>query len=193
MNRPTDPGAAPPAAAADRNARVGDLSESAFHEAIELHGTSVLRYVRSRVGLDAAEDVTAETFAVAWQVRSSFDPAIGLSIGAWLLGVATNVIARHGRAEARWLKSTAYATHVTSDRSAATEATDHLDGITGRDASQRVTTILCRMPAQQRDPLLLHILGELSYEEIAAVMNVPIGTIRSRISRARQKLERSGR
>lgn len=166
------------------------LDERSFRTAFEQHGATVLRYVRARLGEQLAEDVTSETFVAAWRARASFDPQRGLSIEAWLLGVATHVIARHRRSEARWLRMTTDARHVTPDRSSIDAQLDAVDRrVSTTDQRRRLTRAIRRLPHAQRDPLLLHVLGELSYEEIAAALDLPLGTVKSRINRARQRLQ----
>jgi RNA polymerase sigma-70 factor (ECF subfamily) len=65
------------------------------------------------------------------------------------------------------------------------------DRVSANTASRRLATALARLPAELRDTLLLVAWGDLSYEEVATALGVPIGTVRSRVSRARSKLRRT--
>lgn len=64
------------------------------------HFATIHRYVAGRLGAQAAEDVAAETFLVAYDRRGTFDAARG-DVRAWLFGIATNLVSRHRRKEAR--------------------------------------------------------------------------------------------
>lgn len=104
----------------------------------------------------------------------------------WLLGIATNLLKKHHRAEARILRSAA--------RAAAPEAVaDDVDHISAKvdafAATVRIAHTLRGMASIDRDTLLLYAWGDLSYEDISHAMNVPIGTVRSRLNRARKILK----
>ena len=138
----------------------------------ERHGAAILRYVRRRLGDGPAEDAAAEVFARALTAR--FDGANELP---WLYGIAAHVIADLHRAERRRLKAL--------ERAAAEprrpgEPADPLDAELAR--------ALRKLSRGDREALLLVVWGELSYEETAVALGVPIGTVRSRIARARRNL-----
>ncbi|MBC7461468.1 MAG: RNA polymerase sigma factor [Thermoleophilia bacterium] len=159
---------------------------AAFDHVFERHHSVVYRYLVSRLGIGAAEDAVAETFLAAFATRGRFDPARGTSAVPWLLGIATKRIARHRRAvrqhfaEAVAAAQSSTATNDTDDRSIArSDAASLAPALAGA---------LQHLSAREREPLLLHVLGDLSYEEVAAALSLPIGTVRSRISRARTRL-----
>jgi RNA polymerase sigma-70 factor (ECF subfamily) len=147
---------------------------AAFDTVFERHVAVVHAFAQRRIGLDLAEDITAETFARAFAARSRFDRAQP-SARPWLLGIASNVMRRHWRTERRRLA--AYAKALNDDRPGGppTEETAAL-------------AALARLPLRQREVVLLHAWGDLSYEEIARALDVPIGTVRSRLARARRSL-----
>jgi RNA polymerase sigma-70 factor (ECF subfamily) len=93
----------------------------------------------------------------------------------WLLGVASNLLRRHWRTEKRRLD--AYA------RSAGSRG-----GVTTEPLAADLAAAVKALPRREREPLLLHAWAELSYDEIALALAVPVGTVRSRISRARARL-----
>jgi RNA polymerase sigma-70 factor (ECF subfamily) len=96
----------------------------------------------------------------------------------WLLGIANNLIADHWRAERRRL--IALERMVAAD----SEIVEQSPSMLAPD----LVRALLRLPAADRDALLLVVWGELSYEEAASALGVPVGTIRSRIARARGRL-----
>jgi RNA polymerase sigma-70 factor (ECF subfamily) len=163
-------------------------SEDGFARAYDQHSVAVYRYVASRVGTDAAEDVTAETFAVAWRGRHNYSPLAGTA-QAWLLGVATKVIARHREAEQRWLRHSKDAAR----RLLEPPPNDDLASVDQRlDAEIRravVYAALARLPARDREAFLIHVIVGASYDEIADALDIPVGTVRSRINRARNRMQ----
>lgn len=75
----------------------------AFGVLYDRHAPVLFRYVRSRLGPDA-DDAVGDTFVIAFRTRARFDPARGRSALPWLLGIATNVVAKRRDAELRWLR-----------------------------------------------------------------------------------------
>jgi RNA polymerase sigma factor (sigma-70 family) len=154
-----------------------------FAAIFDRHFDAVHGYLQRRIGRDLAEELAAETFLVAFDNRGRFDPARG-GARPWLLGIATNLLRHHVRREVRELR--AYA------RSAADPVLDAFDGIEERlDASgerRRLIEGLAELSAPERDALLLAAWADLSYAEIAAALEVPVGTVRSRLSRARERI-----
>lgn len=153
------------------------VEPSAFAILYERHHIAVRRYVARRAGSDAGDDLASEVFARAFRGRERCR-AEQASALPWLLGVANHVIADHRRTEQRRLKAL--------QRLAATapELTEHED----RALSAELVGKLRRLSGEDRDALLLVVWGELSYEEAAAALAVPIGTVKSRIARARRAL-----
>jgi RNA polymerase sigma factor (sigma-70 family) len=154
------------------------VSEPAmFSSLYERHLRSVASYVARRTGAELSEDLTAEVFVRAFRKRAVFRDDHGSAL-PWLLGIANHLIADHRRAEERRLE--------TLQRLATTRPVAAEPGA-GVLAPELVGELL-RLPAADRDTLLLVVWGELSYTEAATAVSVPIGTIRSRIARARQRL-----
>ncbi|MDP5226846.1 MULTISPECIES: RNA polymerase sigma factor [Arthrobacter] len=158
---------------------------AAFAELYDRHAAVVHRYVARRAGQSAAEDVTSETFLVAFERLDSYDVRRP-DARPWLLGIATNLLKKHHRAEAKILKAAA--------RAAAPETVDDdADLVTARvdafAATGKIARTLRGMASVDRDTLLLYAWADLSYEDIAQAMNVPIGTVRSRLNRARKILK----
>jgi RNA polymerase sigma-70 factor (ECF subfamily) len=151
------------------------------------HAPHVQRYAARRLGQDAAEDIVAETFLLAFRQRDSYDCGRA-DARPWLYGIATNLIGRHRRAETRLYRALAR-----TGADPVTEAfTDQVDDrVSAGAAGRRLAAGLARLPEELRDTLLLVTWGDLSYEQAAAALGVPVGTVRSRVSRARSKLRRT--
>jgi RNA polymerase sigma-70 factor (ECF subfamily) len=147
----------------------------------------IYRYVAGRLDAQAADDIAAETFLLAFGRRDRFDPDRG-ALRPWLFGIATNLVARHRRAEARHLRALA--------RSPAPGPADsHENRVVASVAAQRVQPQLARalaeLPPGERDVLLLVALGQLRHDEVAQALGIPYGTVGSRLSRARHRLSQA--
>jgi RNA polymerase sigma factor (sigma-70 family) len=146
----------------------------AFVAVFERHFDAVHRYLRRRVRAELADDLVAETFLRAFQHRGRYR-AERPDARPWLYGIATNLVRRHYRSEERELRALA--------RSAVTQ-TPH------EPAADEpwLGEALAALPRRERDVLLLYAWADLSYEEIAVALGVRIGTVRSRLHRARARL-----
>lgn len=154
------------------------IRADAFHELFDRHFRPVHRYLARRVGADRADDLASQTFTVAFTRRATFRPE-ARDGRPWLLGIATNLLMNERRAEQRSLEAVARI-QAQPLRPAAELANDGLD--------HEVAASLAELDPDQRDVLLLYAWGELSYEEIASALAIPVGTVRSRMSRARRHL-----
>jgi RNA polymerase sigma-70 factor, ECF subfamily len=140
----------------------------AFERLFELEFDSVYGYLARRVGPELGRDLASETFTRAFAGRKRYDPARG-EPRAWLFGIAHNLLRRHARDEERRLRALA-GLDVPRD-AAAPEAV--------------LADVLAGLPREERDVLLLFAWVDLPYTEIASVLDIPIGTVRSRLHRAR--------
>jgi RNA polymerase sigma factor (sigma-70 family) len=148
------------------------VDANTFEGLFELHFDAVYGYLARRVGPDLGRDLAAETFAQAFAGRRRFDPRRGES-RPWLFGIAQNLLRRHYRDEERRLDALA---RVDFRREEVPPE------------EPRLASALASLTAEERDALLLYVWAELSYEEIADALAVPIGTVRSRLHRARARL-----
>ena len=148
-----------------------------FAELYERHGLTVRRYAVRRVGDGAGDDVASEVFTRAFRSRGRFRAQHDTAL-PWLLGIATNVIADHRRLERRRLETLERAARETS-----TGVQSHDPGL-----APELVAALRALPDVERDTLLLVVWGELTQEQAAAAVGVPVGTISSRITRARKRL-----
>jgi len=173
--------------AAGTSASVGDAALL-----YEEHVDAIHTHVARRIGRDLAADVTAETFRIAIDQRQSFDPARG-SARAWLFGIATNLIRRHWRTEERRLRAMARSAHP-GDQSG-DETGESIDRVAERvDAGSDARAVLAAVAALEtadRELLVLIVWEELRHDEVAQVLGIPTGTVRSRLHRIRRQLRES--
>ncbi|GAA1761934.1 RNA polymerase sigma factor [Agromyces humatus] len=158
---------------------------AAFSELYDRHARRVHRFVARRAGAHVADDVMSETFLVAFERRRNFELSRDDAM-PWLYGIATTLLKKHARLEARAWRGLAAAHAATEPHLDETDAAG--DRIDAEAAMGRLGRILARMPRRDRDALLLDAWGELDYAGVADALGVPIGTVRSRLTRARRKL-----
>lgn len=142
-------------------------------------------YVARRVGAVAAADVTSEVFLRAFRLRERFDPS-RTSCRAWLYAIATNVIGDHLRRERRRRRHPFAVAGSTAGGTDAFEDAD--DRIDATMLAPHLQEALGFLRAADREVLLLYALSGLSYQDIAEALRIPIGTVRSRLSRARRQV-----
>ena len=153
---------------------------------VRRHAPALQRYVTRRIGAGAAEDVVAETFLVAFRQRAGYADD-GRDCLPWLYGIATRLVHRHWRSESAQLRLLAR----TGTDPVTEPFTERVDAtVCATAVKARLAGALARLPASQRDALLMYAWAGLSYEQIATATGVPLGTVQSRISRARQRLRR---
>jgi RNA polymerase sigma factor (sigma-70 family) len=159
-------------------------SDALVVEDLDDHIGPVHRYLARRVGAQAAEDLTADVMCSAIAGAHTYDPARGSTI-AWLMGIATNALTRHWRTEQRQLE-VVDRLGVDPLRAATVASPEH--HATESDQMRAVARVLARLPDGEREALLLYAWADLSYADVGVALDVPVGTVRSRISRARQRL-----
>jgi RNA polymerase sigma-70 factor (ECF subfamily) len=148
------------------------------------HFQAIHRYLHRRVGADLADDLAAQTFEIAFRRRATFDPALA-EVGAWLYGISANLLRTHRRTERRQLLAFAK----TGVDPIAPDAFGPADARADAAIAMRaLARALHEVRDDDRDALLLFAWASLSYEQIAIALDVPIGTVRSRIARARRQL-----
>ncbi|TDB99693.1 RNA polymerase sigma factor [Nonomuraea longispora] len=184
---PASPG--PGAMEAGRDAPAGAISRhesERFAALFTRHAPELRRYVIRRLGLEPADDIVAETFAVALQHLASYDATRG-DERAWLYGIATNLVGRHRRREIGLYKALSR----TGADAVIEPFTDEVDRRVSADGvSRQLARALSGLSRRHLDTLLLVTWADLTYEQAAAALGVPVGTVRSRVSRARNKLRR---
>jgi RNA polymerase sigma-70 factor (ECF subfamily) len=146
----------------------------------------VYRYVAGRLGRDVAEDLAAETFLIAFRKRDRFDPALG-RVRPWLYGIATTLVGQHRREETRRYRALARAGRRVLE---SVESHDDrvADAVTAQRLGRQLAAALAGLGPGDRDVLLLVAISELSHQEIADALDIPYGTVGSRLNRARRAL-----
>ena len=153
----------------------GGERQRAFDALVQRYRTKVFRLVFSIVGNSArAEEVTQDTFLKIWLALSTYDGRAALS--TWIYTIARNTSLSHRRAESY-------------------RAVEPLDETIGPAAVKPLATeildverLLRRLPEEQREAVTLYYLQERSIEDVAAMMDLPEGTVKSHLYRARRGL-----
>jgi RNA polymerase sigma-70 factor (ECF subfamily) len=141
---------------------------------------TALRIVRRH---DLADDVTQEAFLRAHRALASFDRA--RPFGPWICRIAANLAINHVRSpEAREDALDEGALHL----SPAAASDGPLEAVLEKEARRVLEEAVGRLPAEQRAVFVLRAFEELSYKEIAEALDLSVGTVMSRLSRAREKL-----
>lgn len=161
----------------DTDAIARSLSQPALFELIfDRHFAAVHRYVSHCLGVDTADDLAAETFLRAFAARARYVP-LSADARAWLFTIATNLvrdeIRRRGRDDGL------------ADRLSLQVAPQH---VATADSDPQLHAALLTLRDEEREALVLFAWAELSYEEIAHATGAAVGTVRSRLSRARARL-----
>ena len=164
-------------------ARRGDAD--AFSTLFASHHRAVFRYAAHMCGPEHGDDIVQETFLALLRQTSRHDAPRG-PVGAYLLGIARHLVLK--RLGAR------YDTRVTSgideslDRVPAIEAPTALDALARDELIEAVRAGIEALPPPFREAIVLCELEELDYASVASVLACPIGTVRSRLHRARALL-----
>ncbi|WP_189936858.1 RNA polymerase sigma factor [Streptomyces sulfonofaciens] len=168
-----------------RRLRAGD--RAAFADLYERYARAVYNHgLRLTGDWSTAEEVMSETFLAAWSTRERLEPDGG-SVRPWLLGIATHKAHNANRSLRRRI---AFLAH----RQGPDPVADFADETAGRiDDARRLAAVhaaLGRLRRQEREVLVLCVWSGLDYQQTAQALGVPVGTVRSRLSRARARLGR---
>lgn len=156
-----------------------------FGPIFDRHATVLHRYLVRRIGPDEADGMVGEVFRIAFEKRSTYD--LGRPTARpWLYGIATNLLAKHRRSESRRLHAVA---RLAAQRVPPSDLADRVtSAVDASTAWEGVAAAVAALPEAERDALVLNVWEGLSYEEVAAALGVPVGTVRSRLNRARGRL-----
>lgn len=156
----------------------------AFTEVFDRHYAAISDYLRRRLEPSIADELASEVFLVAFRRRRDFNAAWN-SARPWLFGIATNLVRANARAEQRRLRAYARLAFETEPD----PSDDAIDRADAHRAHSALVTALAGLRREERDALLLAAWGDLSYSEIAEALDVPIGTVRSRLARCREQIQ----
>jgi RNA polymerase sigma-70 factor (ECF subfamily) len=153
-----------------------------FAAIFDRHAPYVHRYLARRLGREAADDLVAETFLVAFGKRKRYDQS-RTDARPWLYGIATNLVSQHRRDEARQLR-------LRNALSPEPDVASHAEQVVAQVAAQAMGrllgTALAELSTGDRDVLLLIAWEGLTYDQVATALDIPVGTVRSRLNRARK-------
>ncbi len=162
--------------------RAGDAD--AFGLLFERHAKAIYNYCFRRVGDWAtAEDLLSIVFLEAWRRRDKELPAD--KVLPWLYGIATNVVRNRRRSERRFAAALSRLPRPWPEQGFADIADARLDD---ERQMRTVLALIGQIPPHEQDVLALCVWSEMSYEDAALALGVPVGTVRSRLSRARERL-----
>ena len=152
--------------------------EGALRSAYDEHGSLIYSFCRRTLPEDRAMDVAQEVFVSAWRGRTKFDPSKG-SLRGWLMGIAKNRVIDNVRAERRH-----------DDRRSDSDpmvlaAPAETDRIADR---MLVAEVLAQLPGRARHVVELAYFDDLTHQEIAERTSLPLGTVKSDIRRALQRM-----
>jgi RNA polymerase sigma-70 factor (ECF subfamily) len=166
-------------------ARLAAGDAHAVHDLYQRHGRALLRFssamCRSR---QAAEDMVHDTFLALMREQISFDPAQG-SVFGYLCGVLRHRVSRHFRQQRRWV---ALDTGDDNPHAHAVETAGPADEIARSEITTAFRRAMLELPLQHREVIALCDLEELPYATVAGILDCPVGTVRSRLHRARALL-----
>lgn len=163
--------------------RRGD--EEAFVELYHRRQGAIYRFTRHMSGsATVAEDVTQEVFLVLIRRKFGYDPGRG-TLGGYLLGIARKLVLRH--LEKGW-QDVALDFEQESMAAEPVAYGDPLADLTRRESIEAVQRAVLALPPRYREVVVLCDLEEVDYADAALVLGCPIGTVRSRLHRARALL-----
>src|SRR5499427_5493702 len=155
----------------------------AFGLIYDRHAATLLRFLGRRAGAKIAEGLVGDLFRIAFERRKAFDAARETAL-PWLYGIGSHLLLKHRRSEARRLRASA---RMAAD-SPRTDWRARAAALDARVSISRVADAIESLPDEEREPLLLFAWEELSYHHVAEALELPIGTVRSRLNRARAHL-----
>ena len=162
-----------------------------FEEIFNRHHEVVYRHVIRRVGPDAAADIASEVFVRAFAARRRYNLSYS-SARPWLFGITANLLRQHYRSHRRATK--AHWRVMAAESLTEGDSTGEADRRVDAEAlASGLETGLAKLRATEREVLLLYAWADLSYAEIASALGIPVGTVRSRLARARQRFRELAR
>ncbi|MFC5823150.1 RNA polymerase sigma factor [Nonomuraea insulae] len=158
-----------------------------FAALFDRYAAMLYRYISFRLGPALTEDLVGETFLIAFRRREAYDVSYR-DARPWLLGIATKLITGHRRAEISRYRA--------AERQGPAPAVDGPEEAITRDLTAQgsrpaLLHALALLPRGDRDVLLLVAWSDMTYEEAARALGIPVGTVKSRLNRARRKVRQA--
>ncbi len=173
----------PPTDAAVIEASLTDARR--FGEIFDRHAADIRRFLMRRTDPDSAASLLSEVFCVAFERRHTYQ-LDRPNARPWLFGIGSNLLLKHYRTETRRIRATGRAGGTRSEPRAFEDDVDA--SIDAARLWPAVADAVSSLPDIERQTLLLFAWEDLSYAEISEALDVPVGTVRSRINRARQRI-----
>jgi RNA polymerase sigma factor (sigma-70 family) len=157
--------------------------ESSFEEVFRTEYAALRAYLYRRVGSPLAEELAAETFAIAYRRWNDLD--LSRPVRPWLYGITANLLSHHWRKERRRLRALARS----GSEPVRFEDEATLERADAQTQKRALAAALAELRPDDREVLLLHAWAYLGDAEIADALSVPVGTVKSRLHRAREQME----
>ena len=180
MRRRREPAAADDAAVIESSRR----DPERFAVLFDRHAPHIHRYLARCADRQVADDLVAETFLAAFAKRDRYDLSYA-DARPWLYGIATNLVGQHRRDQARQAR-------IRTAAPAEPAVPGHADRVAADVTAQAMRRVLeaalASLSTGDRDVLLLIAWEQLTYQEVARALAIPLGTVQSRLHRARAKV-----
>lgn len=156
---------------------------ASFDQVFEAEYEALRRYLYRRLRSSLADDLAAETFAIAYRRWADFDQS--RPVRPWLYGIGANLLRHHWRKERRMLRAFA--------RSGVDPLTPQgdewsVERLNAHAQTRALAAAFAELRPVEREVLLLHAWADLTDAEIAEALSMPIGTVKSRLHRARERI-----
>ncbi len=177
----------------DLMCRFQDGDESGFLRLLERYQDRILNYIYRMVSdRHLAEDLTQEVFVRIYVNAGRYYP--GSRFAPWLYRIASNLAINELRRRKRWRYVTITSHPSEEDRNVITDIKDEStidpeQSVSQREASEEISKAFEKIPEKYRIPLILRELEGYDYAEIAQILDIPRGTVKSRLNRGRSLLE----
>jgi RNA polymerase sigma factor (sigma-70 family) len=162
--------------------------QEAFRTIYDRHADAIYGHCLRLTGsASSAEDLAAVVFLESWRRRRDFRVVEG-SAAPWLHGIANNAGRNFWRSSRRYRSALERLaeTRVVPDPSSAV-----VERIAAQETIQRLLPAIHALPGQEREAIELCIAADMTYQEVASLLAIPVGTVKSRLSRALAKLRAS--
>ncbi|MBB5779084.1 RNA polymerase sigma factor [Nonomuraea jabiensis] len=161
--------------------RRSEHDPEAFADLFNRHAPALRRYVARRLGPSLADDIVSDAFLAAFRRRGRYDLSHS-DARPWLYGIAARLVSRHRRVEVRFYRALV--------RSGVDEIVEpYAERVDDRVAAQQagLAAALMELSPRDREVLLLVAWADMSYDDVARALDIPVGTVRSRLNRARAR------
>lgn len=175
----------------------GRGDRAAFGQLVERHHRTVIHFVHRFLGTTdraTAEDIAQDVFLAAWKAAPNFQPRA--AVLTWLLRITTNVSLNHSRSRRRkptvpLIGEPGSATSASNPAGRPGDNPGPETSVVNEERNSRLAEAIAGLPASQRSAILLRHFHDLSYSEIAAVLQTSVPAVESLLFRGRQRLRKS--